>query len=71
MVVVAELERRVAGTGIFGIVVYKFNHWQEKFLVILLLVYKNSKIYFHYTVLPFSFVIGLRIESHRESLFDS
>ena len=68
---IVEFKRRVAGAGVLGIVVGKLSHWQEPCLVILLPVHKGSEVCLHCAVLPFYLAIGLRMESHRESSFDS
>ena len=62
-----EFKRRVASADIFGVVLCKLSHWQEACLVILLLVYKGSEVYFHCAVLSLCLAIGLRMESRRES----
>ena len=71
MVATTEFEKRMAGIGIFSIVICKFNYWQEACLVILFPFYKDSEVYFHYAFLPFSLAIGLKIESRRKFSLDS
>ena len=66
-----EFERRVAGAGVFGIVVGEFSHWQEPCPVILLPVHEGSEVCLYCAVLPFCLAIGLRMESCRESSLDS
>ena len=60
-----ELERYVADTRIFGIIIYKFYHGQEFCQVILLSINKNLEIRLHYTVLPLYLIIYLMLESFR------
>ena len=71
MEVAVEFEKRVAGTGIFGIIVYKLSYWQEACPVILLLVYKSSEVCLYCAVLSFCLAIGLKIENPRESSLNS
>ena len=44
---------------------------KKAYLVILLLVYKSFKVYFHYTIPLFGLAIGLKIEYCKKFLFDS
>ena len=62
IVSVIELERFVASTGIFGMVIYEFCHGQEFCPVILLLSDKGLNVCLHYAVLPLCLTICLRIE---------
>ena len=71
MVAGIEFEKRIASIGICGIVICKFSHWQEAYLIILFLVNKDSEICLYCAVLPFGLAISLRIESRREFSFDS
>ena len=70
VVAVIEFKRHVIAIGIFGIIIYKLNHWQEMCLVILFSVYKNFKVCFYYAILSFYLAINLRIEGCREFLLD-
>ena len=65
-----EFKRRVAGAGVFGIVLGKLSHWQEPYPVILFPVYECSEVCLYYAFLPFCLAIDLRMESCRESSLD-
>ena len=71
MVAAVEFKMCVSNTGIFGIVLCKFSYWQEACLVILFLVHQSSEVCFYCAVLPFGLAINVRMESCRESSFDS
>ena len=71
MISAIELERCVAGAGIFGIVVSKFRHGKKSCPIILLEVDKNLEVGFHHTILPLSLAIHLRVEDDGESLLDA
>ena len=66
-----EFEKRVTSTGIYGLVICKFSHWQEPYPFILFTMNEDSEVCLHCDVLPFGLVIGLRIESRRESFLNS
>ena len=62
-----EFKKRIAGAGIFGVVIFKLNYWQKAYRVILLSVHKGSEICFYFAIWSFYLAIGLRIKSCRES----
>lgn len=58
-------------TYIFDIIVCKLSHWQKFCSVILLKVYKSSKIGLYCTILAFYLKINLRIKYYKKLLFDA
>ena len=71
MISAIELEKYVAGAGIFDIVVSKLHYKKKPCPIILLEVDKDSEIGFYYTILSLSLAIRLRVESGRESPLDA
>ena len=71
MISAIELERYIAGTDIFSVVVDKLRHGKKPYPIILLEVDKGSEVDFHYTVLPFSLTICLWVEGGEEFLLDA
>ena len=71
MISAIELERCVAGAGIFGIVVSKLRHGKKPCPIILLKVDKGSEVGFHRTILSLSLAVCLRVEGGRESPLDA
>ena len=71
MISAIELERYVAGAGIFGVVVGKFCHEKKPCLIILLKVDKGSKVGFHCIILPFGLTVCLWVEDGGESPLDA
>lgn len=55
--------------NIFEIVFGKFNYRLEFYLVILLLYYKNIKVYLYYIILFFYLTVRLKIKDCGEPLF--
>ena len=62
MVSAIELERRVAGTRIFGIIISELGHWQEPSPVVLLKVDEGSEVGFYCTILRSGLTVSLRME---------
>ena len=62
-----QLERGIAGAGIFRIIIGKFTHWQEPCLVILLVIDKGPEVGINCTILLSSLAVSLGIEGGRES----
>ena len=71
MISVIELEKYVAGAGIFGIVIGKLRHKKKPCLIILLKIDKGLEIGFHHTILPLCLIVCLRVENSREFLFNA
>ena len=71
IVAVVEFERYMTHTGIFEVVVGKLNYWEEPCPVILLPIYKNTKISFYGTVLLFCLIVCLRVKRDGESFFNA
>ena len=65
-----KLERCVTRTGVHRVVVGKLRHQEERCLVILLLIYKSTKVCFYPAILAFRLSVGLSVERGRESLLD-
>lgn len=61
----------MANTCILGNIIYKFCYWHKLNLVVLILVDKDLKISFHYTILSPCLLIYLRINSSRKFLPDN
>ena len=59
MISTVELEKRVAGASILGIVVGKLRYGKKPYLIILLEVEKDLEEGFYHTILPFSLAIHL------------
>ena len=71
MISAIELEKYVAGTGIFGIIIGKFYYRKKPCSIILLKVDKSLEVDFHYNILPLSLVIYLQVEGGRKFLLDA
>ena len=71
MVAVVQLERRVAGACILGVVISKLSYWQEPCPIILLKIDKDSKISFHCAVLPLRLAVCLRVKGNGEPPLDA
>ena len=71
MISTIELEKYIAGAGIFGIVIGKLYHRKKPYPIILLKVDKGLKISFHCTILPFSLAIYLQVKDGGESPLDA
>ena len=71
MISVIELERCMAGAGIFGIVVSELHYRKKSCPIILLEVDEGLEVGFHRTILRLSLAIRLRIEGGGESLLDA
>ena len=70
MISVIELEKCVAGAGIFGIIVGELCHEKKLCSIILLEVDKGLEVGFYCIILPLSLAVCLLVESGEESLFD-
>lgn len=66
-----QLERRVTGARILGVVVRKLGHLQEPSPVNLFVVDEGLGLCLHRVVLPFGLSVGLGIEGGGELTFDS
>ena len=62
MVSAVELKRCEAGASILGVIVGKFSYWEEPCPIILFEIDKSLEVGFHYTILPLSLAIRLRME---------
>ena len=71
MISAIELKKCVANASIFGIVVGKFCYGKKPCPIILLKVDKGSEVGFHYTILPFSLAVCLRMEGDEEFPLDA
>ena len=71
MVAAVQLERRVAGASIHGVVVCELRHQQEPCLVILLPIHKGTEVYFYRPVLSFPLPVCLRVERGVEPSLDA
>ncbi len=71
MVATVELERRVAGAYILGVVVGELSHQEEPSPIIFLVIDESSQVGLHCTVLPLDLAINLGVESSREPSLDS
>lgn len=60
-----QLERGVAGTGVFCILVGEFSHRQQPCPVVLLIVDEGPEIGLHCAVLPLGLAICLGVEGRR------
>ena len=70
MVATVELERWVTQTGVFGVVIGKFRHWEEPCLVILLSIHENTKVSLYNAVLLLRLTVYLRVERDGEFSLD-
>lgn len=70
MVAVVDIERRVAGVRIFGVVVNKLSYWQKPSPVILLIINKRFEVCLHSAVLPLGLAVCLRMNGSRKLLLD-
>lgn len=71
MVVVIEFERHMTGTSVFRIIINEFSHQKTSSTVIQLIIDDGQKLGFHNALLPLGLAISPRIESYRESLFNT
>ena len=71
MIFAIELEKYMADTDIFSIVIGKFCHGKKLYLIILLEINKSLEVGFYYTILPFGFTVRLWLESGGEFLFNA
>ena len=71
MISITELEKYVAGAGIFGVVVGKLHYGKKPCPIILLKVDKGSEISFHCTILPFRLVVYLQVEGGKKFPLDT
>ena len=67
MIFAVELEKRMAGTSIFGIIISKFRYKKKPCPVILFEIDKGSKVGFHCTILLFGLTVCLWVEGGEES----
>ena len=67
IVATIELKRYVTRTGVFGVVVGKLCYHKKPCSVILLTIYKSTKVSFHGAVLLFRLTVSLKVERSRES----
>lgn len=59
MIIAVELEKYMTNSHILSIIIYKFRNRQKSYPIVLLLIDKNIKINFYYTILSLSLVICL------------
>ena len=71
MISAIELEKCVAGAGIFGIVVSELRHRKKPCPIILLKVDKDLEKGFYYTILPLNLALCLQVEGGGESPLDA
>ena len=71
MISAIELEKYMAGVGIFGDVVGKFRYKKKPYSIILLEIDKDSEVGFYCTILSFNLTVHLWMEGNRESLLDA
>lgn len=65
MITIVQLEKYITISSIFYITLYKFYYCKKPSLVILLIVDKNSKLYFYHPILLFIITINLNIKYSR------
>lgn len=70
MIFVVELGRCMVNIYIFGVIIYRFNHWWKVTLRILLLIDRNLKICFQYNILCFYLTICLGINDDKKFLLN-
>lgn len=70
IIVAVQLKGCVVGASIFCIIIDQFNYWKEFCPIVLLKVDKDLEIDFHYTVLPFSLAVNLRVKGSKKSLLN-
>ena len=71
MISAIELEKYMAGAGIFGIVVSKLCHKKKPYPIILLKIDKSLEVGFYCTILPLSLAVYLRVEDGGKYLLDA
>ena len=71
MISIIELEKYIAGTNIFGIVIGKFYYKKKLCTIILLKVYKNFQVGFYYIILPYGLAVRILVKSGKEFLFNT
>lgn len=64
MVIVVELKKRVAGTRIVCIIVYKFCHRQKSCPIDLLPIDEGSEVFLYCAILSLSLVIYLSVKDY-------
>lgn len=68
---VVQLKKFVADTLILGIIEWKFCHWWELCLIILLKVDQRLKIGSYSAILPLCLSVGLRVQGSKETAIDA
>ena len=71
MISAVKLERCIAGTSIFDVIVGKLRYKKKLCPVILLEIDKDLKICLHYTILLFGLAIYLQIKGSEKLLLDT
>lgn len=66
MIAIFELNKFWTNISILSIIIYKRNYQQMLYLVILLKVNKNLKLYFYYTILTFYLDISSKIKNYKK-----
>ena len=71
MISAIKLKKFMASASIFGIIIGKFCHRKKLYSVILFKINKDLKVNFYCTILLFSLIVYLQVESDREFLLDA
>ena len=70
MIAAVQLKKYIVNTSIFDFVINKLSNLQELYLIILVKINKNSKLYFYNTILFFYLLISLRVKNNKKFLLN-
>lgn len=70
MVVTIEIKKYIAYIYTFGVIISKFHYCYKLYLVILLFIYKETKVYLYHILLFFCLTVYLKIKCGKKLLFD-
>ena len=71
MIATIQLEKCMAGTCVFDIIVSKLVYWYKLSPIVLLEIEKSLKVSFHSTDLPFGLAVSLRIKGRGKLMLNA
>lgn len=69
MITAVKFKIYILNDSIFSIISYKLSYEQRFYIVILLKINKNSKIYSYYTIWTFDLTINLKMQNNKKFVF--
>lgn len=70
IIAIIKLKQYIIQAGVFKVIVDKFRYWLKSCLVILLPIYKKTKLCFHFAVLLFCLAVFLKVEYSQKLSFN-